>query len=238
MKTRIALVLSGGSMFTAWQAGVWRALAPRMQPDLVVGASAGALNGYAIASGGSGDELGEFWMRPELAQFRNLPEIIRALMQHFPLRMEYAAVLTDLLRLRPKIFPGPEITWRHLAASCAIPGVLPQHKIGGRWYSDGGLLNPLPVWAAVELGATHIVAVHALPSIPSVWLKPLATGFRRVAGHHPPVPPHVEVLTIMPPAPLGSVHDALHWRRDNIERWMEQGYQAGKNISLPNCLKR
>lgn len=238
MKTRIALVLSGGSMFTAWQVGVWRALSQRMQPDLVVGASAGALNGYAIAGGASAEELSEFWRRPELAEFRNLPEIIRALMEHFPLRRAYAIVATDLLRLKPKIFQDGDITWRHLAASCAIPLVLPQHKIGDRWYSDGGLLNPLPVWAAVELGATHIVALHALPSIPSAWLKPLATGFRKAVGHNPPVPASVCVTTIMPPAPLGSVHDALHWRRDNIERWMDQGYEAGKNISLPNCLER
>jgi predicted acylesterase/phospholipase RssA len=238
MKTRTALVLSGGSMFAAWQVGVWRALAPRFQPDLVVGASAGALNGWAIAGGAGADELAEFWMRPELAKFRNLPEIIHALMQRFQLGWNYAAVLTDLLRLKPKIFPGSEITWRHLAASCAIPGVLPQQKIGGRWYSDGGLLNPLPAWAAVDLGATHIVAVHALPSIPAVWLKLLAQGFRRVAGHNPPVPADVQMLMIKPPGPLGSVHDALHWRRDNIERWMEEGYRQGKNISLEKCLER
>jgi len=48
MKT--ALVLSGGGMFGAWQAGAWSALAPAFQPDVVVGASAGSLNGYAIAA--------------------------------------------------------------------------------------------------------------------------------------------------------------------------------------------
>jgi predicted acylesterase/phospholipase RssA len=40
-----ALVLSGGGMFGAWQAGAWSVLARHFQPDLVVGASAGSLNG-------------------------------------------------------------------------------------------------------------------------------------------------------------------------------------------------
>ncbi len=138
--------------------------------------------------------LRALWRRPELAQWNRLPQTIPALMDRFPLRMDYAVVVTDLLRLKPKIFRGGEISWQHLAASCAVPLVRPQQKIGGRRYSDGGLLNPLPVWAAVELGATH----------------------------------------------LGSMRDALSWKRENIERWLDQGYEdaLAKNISIPNCLER
>ena len=44
-----ALVLSAGGMFGAYQAGAWKALAPELSPDLVVGTSAGSLNGWAIA---------------------------------------------------------------------------------------------------------------------------------------------------------------------------------------------
>jgi NTE family protein len=140
MKT--ALVLSGGGMFGAWQAGAWSVLAPNFKPDLIVGASVGALNGYAIAGGATPDELIAFWHQPSLA-LRNLPATIQELMRRHPPRQEYAVVLTDLLRMKPKVFAGPGITWRHLAASCAIPGVLPQRRIHGRWYTDGGLLNPL-----------------------------------------------------------------------------------------------
>ena len=77
MKT--ALVLSGGGMFGAWQAGVWRALAPYLKPDLVVGASVGALNGWAIAGGASPDELIDSWMNPDLAHFASLPEVIEGI---------------------------------------------------------------------------------------------------------------------------------------------------------------
>jgi NTE family protein len=235
MKT--ALVLSGGGLFGAWQAGAWRGLVDRFAPDLVVGASVGSLNGYAIASGASPQELAQFWRQPENARFRDLPATIQNLMaQHSP-RVEFAVVLTDAMRLKPKIFRGDEITWRHLAASCAIPGVLRQYRIGGRWYTDGGLLNPLPVYAAVELGATRIIALNALPQIPSALLKPFVKGFRRVAGHHPPLPEGVEVVTLETDGALGSMSEALRWRRDNIERWMEIGFEAARNISIPDCFE-
>ena len=237
MKT--ALVLSGGGMFGAWQAGAWRALADRLQPDLIVGASVGSLNGYAIAGGATPQQLIDFWMRPEIGTLRSLPGIIQSLMERHPLSMDYAVVLTDLLRLKPKIFFGAEVTWRHLAASCAIPGILPQYKIGARWYADGGLLNPLPVWAAVELGATRIVALHVLPDIPSRILKPFVKGFRRIAGHNPPLPEGIMLTVLKPERPLGSVADALRWRRNHIENWIAQGIEQGnlaaKNISLGNC---
>ena len=79
----------------------------------------------------------------------------------------FAVAVTDLLRMKPLVFENDEVTWRHIAASCAVPGLFRQYWIDGRLCSDGGLLNPLPVWAAVQLGATHIVAVHAgFPQIP------------------------------------------------------------------------
>jgi len=238
MTSRVALVLSGGGLFGAWQAGAWRALSSWLRPDLVIGASVGALNGYAIASGADPDELAELWLRPGFADLKNLPVTIRSLMDRYTLRTGYAVVLTDLFRMRPKVIHGAGVTWRHLAASCAIPGVLPHHKIGGIRYVDGGLLNPLPVWAAVDLGATRIVALNALPEIPSAWLRPLARGFRRVAGYHPPIAPGVELLTIAPSGPLGSLSDALRWRRDNIERWLDLGYRASQNISISDCIER
>ena len=233
---RVALVLSGGGLFGAWQAGAWRALAGRVQPDLVVGASVGSLNGYAIAGGATPEELAQFWMRSGIARFGNLPGTIRALMSRYSPKVDYAVVLTDVLRLKPRVFVGKEVTWRHLAASCAIPGVLKPYRIGGRLYADGGLLNPLPVWAAVELGATHIIALHALPEVPSVWLRPFVKGFRRVAGHHPALPAGIELTLIKTDGPLGSMSDSLRWRRENMERWLAMGYGACQNISMPDCL--
>jgi hypothetical protein len=66
----------------------------------------------------------------------------------------------------------------------------------------------------------------------------LVHAFRSVAGYHPPLPAGIELLTLAPERMLGSVRDALHWRRENIERWLEEGYHAAKNISLPICSER
>src|SRR5262249_45531780 len=62
--TRTALVLSGGGMFGAYQAGAWKALSRWLTPDVVVGASVGALNGWLIAAGAPAPELERLWLEP------------------------------------------------------------------------------------------------------------------------------------------------------------------------------
>jgi predicted acylesterase/phospholipase RssA len=190
---------------------------------LIVGASVGSLNGYAIACGATPLMLRELWLNKDVASFHRLEANLRMLTSGHRPQVDFAVVATDLLRMKPKIFRGSEVTWRHLAASCAVPLVLPQIRIEGRFYSDGGLLNPLPVYAAVELGATDIVALQALPEIPSVVLKPFVQGFRAVFGYHPSLPEEVSLRVLEPGLRLGSIGDALRWKRENIERWLDQG---------------
>jgi len=219
----LALVLSGGGLFGAWQAGAWRVLAEHIRPDLIVGASVGSLNGYVIASGGTPEELRNMWLDPAFTRFSDLPSNIRRMMARYTPRIPFAITATELPRMKPRIFRDSEITWQHLAASCALPFALPQVRIGTHLYSDGGLLGALPLWAAAELGATRVVGLQALPQPPSWWLGQAARVFRAVAGHNPPVPVGVEVLEICPGRPLGSVRDTVQWKRDNIERWIDQG---------------
>jgi NTE family protein len=229
-----ALVLSGGGLFGAWQAGAWAALAPAFQPDLIVGASVGSLNGYAIACGATPQMLRELWLREDFASISRLKASLQILADGRRPQVDYALVATDLLRLKPRIFRGAEVTWRHLAASCAVPLVLPQVRIEGRYYSDGGLLNPLPVYAAVDLGATEILALQALPEIPSALLRPFVLGFRAVFGVHPPLPGGVHLRVLEPSQRLGSLRDALRWKRENIERWLEQGYRDAQGCEDPS----
>lgn len=218
-----ALVLSGGGLFGAWQAGAWTALAGSWQPDLVVGASVGSLNGYLIACGAEPDMLKNLWRREHLASFNHLSQNLQDLTSR-RLRLDFAVVVTEILPLRPRIYCGRDVTWKHLAASCAVPLVFAPVRINGRYCTDGGLLNPLPVWAAVELGATEILALHALPEIPSSLLRPFTHAFRAIFGVQPPLPPGVQCTTILPRSELGTLRDALRWKRENIERWLQQGY--------------
>lgn len=216
-------------MFGAWQAGAWQTLASWFQPDLVVGASVGCLNGYAIAAGWSPQKLCAWWLQPSIG-FDHLPEITRTLIETRPLEREYAAVLVNPLRLRPRTFIGNEVTARHLLASCAVPGAVAPKRIDGTWYVDGGLLNPLPIWAAVELGATRIVALHALPEFPAPSLRPLAKAFLSVFGHPSPRPPDIEVTMLLPSSPLGGLRDAFRWNRANAERWLAQGAEDARTL--------
>ena len=226
----MALLITGGGLFGAWQAGARRVLAGRIQPDLIVGASVGSLNGYLIASGGTPEELRAMWLDPAFAKFDHLPANIRHMMSHYKLRMPFAITATELPRMKPRIFRDSEITWQHLAASCALPIVLPQVRIGPHWYSDGGLLGALPLWAATDLGAKHILGLQALPQSPSWWSRQIIAAFRGIAGHNPPVPPGIDVREIRPGRRLGSVRDTVKWKRSNIEHWLDQGAEDALRV--------
>jgi predicted acylesterase/phospholipase RssA len=210
-------------MFGAWQAGAWSVLSRKFQPDLIVGASVGSLNGYLIASGVPPEDLHRYWLELRMSRLRDLQSWLKLMAERYHPRIPFALTVTDVRRLKPRIFQDQDVTWRHLAASCALPLILPQIRIDGRLYSDGGLLNPLPAWAAIELGATRVLGLNVLPEIPSPVLRPVVKTFRRLAGYNPPAPAGVEVKVLQPSRRLGTVRDAVAWRKSNIESWLELG---------------
>lgn len=63
------------------------------------------------------------------------------------------------------VFVGEEVLlcrgpgWPALAASMALPGIYPPVRIGHRYLVDGGIVNPVPVSAALALGADLVVGV-------------------------------------------------------------------------------
>ncbi len=236
MEPATALVLSAGGMFGAWQAGAWQGLAQWLKPAMVVGASAGSLNAWAIAGGIDPEDLGGIWLSPELegvSRFRPRPhhlcdgrplyESIRKLHAMFRPKVEVGIVAVELRTLRPRLFRNDEITWEHLAASCAVLLWYPQVKLGGRWYTDGGLLGTVPLWAAPRMGASEAVVVNALPRLPSVLVRSVVRSIRAVAPRAPEAPAGFPVKRIEPSRPLGSMQAALHWRRETIEAWLRQG---------------
>ena len=241
-------------MFGAYQAGAWAALEGFLRPDLVVGCSVGALNGWLIASGCPAAGMERQWQSmPAMAHHRwRVPpaplegfieptafeQEIRSLYDCWRPNLPIAVVTTELVHLRPRVFQNTEITWRHLAASCAVLGALPQYRIDGRRHSDGGLLGALPLWTALELGATSIVAVHVLPRMP--WL--IRGGLRMLrawAGIKNTAPADVPVITIAPSRPLGSLRDAAYWDRERAGRWLALGRRDAErfasNISRMVC---
>ncbi len=241
-----ALVLSAGGMFGAYQAGAWNVLSQRFQPDMVVGASAGALNGWAIAGGCSGADLLAMWRDPATAGTMRLrfPIIpwrgfidpaglslhVQRWYARFQPRIPFSLTVVEVPRLRLVRIPHQRITPAYLMASCAVPFGYPPVRIDGKLYVDGGLLDILPVWAAAEMGATRVIAVNALPLMPSRPLRALVRAVRWV-GQEPAAPPGLDVTVIRPVGPLGSVRDALTWNPERVRQWIQQGEDDAAKVS-------
>lgn len=226
-------------MFGAYEAGVWSVLRGKLDFDLLAGASIGAINAWAAASDCPGDAWIEQWLRPELASLlqwrwprrplggciqrdsfeRNIQEVHARLQPVKPC----VVALTDVLRRRPRAVLTPHIEWQHLAASCALPGLFPLYRIDGRLTMDGGLLGSVPLWAAVEQGATTIVAVNLLPSGGPWWLRTSRQALLKLAHPGPPAPAGTRIVWIETAEPLGSARDAMVWTRGNAAKWIELG---------------
>jgi NTE family protein len=219
-----ALVLSGGGFFGAYEVGAWSALEPHFKPDLIVGTSIGSLNAWPIAGGASGYELGQRWLNLKMDSISHARQPIEELYNSYQPRIDICVVLTDIVRVRARPFLNGQITARHLAASCAVPFILPAQRIDGVWYADGGLLNSLPLKAAIELGATEIIGINVWAPLPWWWLN-MSRAMQLVTGNRLRVPEGVTIRTLTPSKFLGSIRDSGVYKRENIQRWIEQGRQ-------------
>lgn len=245
MRGRTALVLSAGGYFGAYQAGVWKALERDVDIDMVVGASVGALNGWSIAAGCSGDELAEKWLHPSTASdltFTPRPSLSTGYFEHGPLlkraealmreytpQIPFGLVTVELPWLRARLIETEQITPRHLLASCAIPLIMQSVLIEGRRFTDGGLIDKLPIWAAVQMGATEIIAVDSCPAVTPWWVQAGSQVLTRIRPT-PPHPPDVKVTVISCSERLGNAHDAVIWKQENVERWVELGMRDAAHV--------
>jgi NTE family protein len=223
-----ALVLSAGGMWAAWEVGVWKVLSRRFQPDLIVGASAGAWNGWAIAGGCTPDELVRDWTDPRTGQIMRfgftaggvfrpeaLHERARELFARYRPRIPFGLTVVEVPRMRVRLVRESEITWEFLAASCAIPFGFPPLRIQGKFYVDGGLRGGLPLRAAETMGATRAVALNVL-STPAFRLL-------RKTMRVPHASAALKVIRLEPSERLGSLRDAVVWSAANVERWIALG---------------
>jgi predicted acylesterase/phospholipase RssA len=227
-------------MFGGYQAGVWKELETLVQPDVVLGASIGSLNGWAIAGGATADELREWWLRVGGAQklaFRfpkrwldgvvnsePLLTEIEALYNAYPRQRDFGVVLTELPRFRPRLFVNQEVDWRHLAASCAVIGVLPMHQLPKRVYADGGLLDPRPLSGFSQFTLDAVVSVNVLPVRPRSAYGALITSLQWATRYAPFIT--TPIVEVGPQDFLGGIGDAVCFKRDNFERWFSQGREA------------
>ena len=187
MSGRTAFVLAGGGSLGAVQVGMLKALTRKgIVPDLLVGASVGAINAAFFAGLPTSEgvaRLERVWLALQstdvfpfspvnsllaiLGKRDHLisPTRLRALIEsQLPYdRIEDAeipfhVVATDVLE-------GTEVCLSRgplapaLLASAAIPAVFPTVSIEDRHLIDGGVANNTPISCAVKLGASRIIVL-------------------------------------------------------------------------------
>ena len=172
---RIGLALGGGAARGFAHIGVIQVLEESgIRPDFVVGTSAGSLVAALYASGKSGSELAMLadsmdetgftdWSFPgrglirgeALAKYVREQTGGRSIEQ---MRVPLGIVATDLDSGLAILFqrgdPGTAVR-----ASSAVPAVFQPVRIGTREYVDGGLVAPVPVRFARQMGAEFVIAV-------------------------------------------------------------------------------
>ncbi|WP_433782114.1 patatin-like phospholipase family protein [Actinomycetospora sp. CA-101289] len=195
----LALVVGGGGCLGAAHVGVGLALeAHGFRPDLVVGTSAGALNGALVAAhpGEAAPWLRNVWTQMERRRVLGVPrpwqaggvfptDGLRRLIDRagLPARVEelpvpFRAVATDVVTGEEVVMGDGDLVTA-LLASAAVPGVLPPVERDGRLLVDGGVVAYVPVLAALRAGAASIVA---LSSGPESWpMRPTAPRRRAAA---------------------------------------------------------
>ena len=223
-----ALVLSAGGLWGAWEVGAWKVLREHFQFDMIIGTSAGALNGWAIASGVTPEELEREWLDAKIAGVMQvglhaagflrgepLHKRARELFERGKPKMPFALTMVEIPSLRSRIVRENEITPLHLAASCAIPLGFPPVKIDGRYYVDGGFRAGLPLWAAEELGATQAIALNVLNTVEFRMLGRLL--WKQSARGT------MKVKLLEPSERLGALRDAVVWDAEHVRRWIALG---------------
>ena len=172
---RIGLALGGGAARGFAHIGVIQVLEENgIRPDLVVGTSAGSLVAAIYAAGKSGAELAQMaqtmdegaitdWSFPgrglirgeALARYVREQTGGRTIDQ---MKLPLGIVATDLDSGAPILFRQGD-TGMAVRASSAVPAVFQPVRIGSREYVDGGLVSPVPVRFARQMGAELVIAV-------------------------------------------------------------------------------
>jgi NTE family protein len=172
---KIGLALGGGAARGFAHIGVIQVLEEAgLRPEFVVGTSAGSLVAALYASGKTPAEMAALalamdegaitdWAFPSRGLIRGeaLARWVRDATgnrQIEAMRLPLGIVATDL-------DSGSAILFRRgdagtaVRASSAVPAVFQPVKIGNREYVDGGLVSPVPVRFARQMGAEFVIAV-------------------------------------------------------------------------------
>ena len=171
----IAFALGGGGAKGFAHIGVIKVLESHgIRPKIITGTSAGSFVGSLYASGMTSYQLQEvasalkesdvrditlssqgFLVGQKLQDYVNR-QVKQKPIEQFPIR--FAAIATQLDTGKKTIFNRGN-AGQAVRASCSIPNVFVPATIAGKRYVDGGLVSPIPVIAARDMGADIVIAV-------------------------------------------------------------------------------
>jgi NTE family protein len=190
---RVAFVLSGGGNQAVAQVGMLRALLEHgIIPDVVVGTSAGALNGAAVAGTPTifgVAQLANTWI--ELTSSDIFPggrltrawNVVRrgshlfestglsALIDRATVARSFGDLSVPLRVVATDLDTGEEVVLAHgplqpaLLASAALPGVFPVVEHDGRRLVDGGVVNTVPLWHALSGPVDRVYVMNVAGSV-------------------------------------------------------------------------
>jgi NTE family protein len=174
---KVGLALGGGAARGFAHIGVLQVLEEEgIKPNLVVGTSAGSVVAAFYASGKTGAQLQ--WLADSMDESQltdwTVPFLGRGMLRGDALgryinsqlngmriedvKMPLGIVATDLQSGEGILFQRGDISLA-VRASSAVPSVFEPVRIGNKDYVDGGLVSPVPVRYARQMGAEIVIAV-------------------------------------------------------------------------------
>jgi predicted patatin/cPLA2 family phospholipase len=187
---RAALVVQGGGMRGVYSMGALAALEDHGLREcfhLVIGSSAGAINGMYLLSGQAHEAVDVYLKHLSNRRFVNPLRIRKvvdidylvdhALKQFLPIdvavlrtsRSDLHVVLTDATSAEARVIRVRDVSidtdlYEVMRATTALPGLYDRSvPVGASRYVDGGTVDALPVVRAAEWGAQDILAVLTRP---------------------------------------------------------------------------
>lgn len=261
---REAFVLAGGGSLGAAQVGAVQALlAAGIVPDLLVGCSAGAFNAAFLALDPTYErtlDLESVWRRMSRKQF--FPDSRATIVQRVLRRTDHLYSPHGMKRLLDEVIPITDLSetavplhvvttdlvlgearyWSSgnahdiLLASACLPGLFPPVMLDGSPQVDGGVLVPVPVQRALDLGAERVWVLehnrewHAWHGEKLSALAVLLESFaisRAHLGRVPPVAAPGQRVVYVPDLDIGR-HDMRDFSKTSM--LIAAGREAGRRM--------
>ena len=184
-RPRIGLVLGAGVARGWAHIGALRELTDLgIVPDVIVGASIGAVVGGCFAAGRL-DGLEDFARSLTRRSVFNLVDVsfrggglmggdrLRARLEAAMGQQRIENLPTRFVAVATEMRTGHEVWLKNglivdaMRASYALPGIFEPVKIGGRWLYDGAIINPVPVNVARAFGADWVLALGIASDVPN-----------------------------------------------------------------------